>query len=83
MGRPKSLTPQQEMELIEWWLKPRTVTDKAREMGIAVGTIYHVLERHRIGGRTPTASKDALVRRYLSENRGKRTANSIAEKHST
>ena len=80
MGRPKSLTPQQEMELIEWWLKPRTVTAKAREMGIAVGTIYHVLERHRIGGRTPSTSKDVLVRRYLNENRGKRTADTSSEK---
>lgn len=44
-GRPRLLTPAQEQDLVKWWLSPRTVYEKARELRISTSTLTDYLIR--------------------------------------
>lgn len=41
MSRPAKLDATQVAELVKWYQSPRTVADKARELGVTPGTIHN------------------------------------------
>lgn len=45
-GRKRYLTAAQELHVVEWWQTCRTVTQKARELGVSKVVIYKTLARY-------------------------------------
>lgn len=43
--RPMSLTEQQAIDLRAWYYGPRTVAEKAKELGVTPRTIYRYINR--------------------------------------
>jgi len=46
VGRKRALTPQQEAEIVTRY-KGRSVSEKAKQLGISTATLYNIVQRHQ------------------------------------
>jgi len=83
VGRPRTITPEQELYIVDAYVKGQSGTSLAKEMGFSPHTIYTALERHSIprrgfkGRLEPVPCQcgcGAMVMPYMNSKTGKRHA---------